>query len=442
LNFRIKILLRVILILALGSGGIYIFINAYFWLIGVWLIVFALIALWELMRFLEKGNRELANFLLSLQQNDFTGNYEFTQNKEVDRTFKVITSEFKKLRQSSASNLQFLNVVIEQSTVPMIGYRLDNGDIKVFNQAAKKIIGKPYMNSFSALKSVSHEIYEAFHNIKSGEKELIKVVLNNQINHLSILAKELKLENDHIKLITFQNIKQELDQQELESWQKLIRVLTHEIKNSAIPISTLTEVISQMLKDEEGNIRDFSALDSEDLEDLLVAINTIEKRSKGLVKFVNAYGELAKIPEPTITQVDLTELIDNVLSLLKNSLNKNDVQIELALDAKHLMADVNLLEQVFINLIKNANEALSDIKNPSISISAYEDERKLVIEITDNGIGMDENTIESVFVPFYTTKKTGSGIGLSLSKEIIRAHQGTLSVSSEKDKYTTFRIEL
>jgi len=442
LSFRLKILLRLLLIIALGSSGLFIVLNTYFWLIGVWLFLFTGIGLWELIRFVEKGDRELSNFLLSLQQNDFTGNYGYSRHEAIERSFDVITSEFKKLRQSSASNLQFLNVVIEQSTVPMIGFRVEGGSIKVYNEAAKELIDKPHINNLKALEIVNEELYELFNTIQTGEKKLIKTSLNNRLYHLSVMAKELRLEDEYVKLITFQNIKQELDQQELESWQKLIRVLTHEIKNSAIPISTLTEVISHMLKNEYGEIRNFSDLDSEDLEDLITAINTIEKRSRGLVKFVNAYGELARVPEPNFQKIELKSSIENVLTLLKQSLKSNKIRVDMEIENLKLNADPDLLEQVLINLIKNAIEVLSDERGAIIKIDARQRENKTIIEIKDNGPGIEEDVLESIFVPFYTTKKTGSGIGLSLSKEIIRVHNGSLSVSTKVDVGTTFSIEL
>ena len=235
-----------------------------------------------------------------------------------------------------------------------------------------------------------------------------------------------------------------MDQNEIESWQKLIRVLTHEIKNSVIPISTLTEVISHMVTQEDGSNLSLSSLSEEDEKDIRKSLQTIEKRSKGLVKFVSSYGDLAKIPQPQLEEFDIKNLIRQIISLEKTEANKKDIKISFSSGKKEVIikADPQLLEQVLINLIKNAIEALNGQKDGEVTVFMEQSEQLTSIKIKDNGPGMDQEILNNIFIPFFTTKKGGSGIGLSLSRQIIRAHKGNLKVSSKLGEGSVFEITL
>lgn len=443
MGFRIKVGLRLIVLIALGFGAFYIITQTYFWLVGVWLILFLIIGFWELLRFLEKSRRAFQNFLISLQQNDLSATYQYkTDNTELYEAFELITNEFSKLREQNEANIHFLSVIIEHAGVPLIGYWVKNGKIRLINKAAKELLRKPVLSSIDGLKTFDNALLTTIEQLKSGERQLLKVLINNSLKQLSIQAKELMIGGERLKLIALHDIKAELDEQELESWQKLIRVLTHEIKNSAIPISTLTEVINQMVMDEQGNIKDLSKLDQEDLEDLQIGIKTVEKRSKGLVRFVDAYGQLARVPQPNIKEVSVKNLIEDIAQLLRNDFKKSGVDLKMALNDHSVKVDPELIEQVIINLLKNAKEALEGTEYPQIIIKAEKVNGQSLISIKDNGPGMSKEVLDNIFVPFYTTKKQGSGIGLSLSKQIIKAHKGDLEVRSIEGKGAEFMIRL
>lgn len=444
-NANLFLLFRITLILCFGYIGLYFLLLTPNWLVSFWFFLFSLICIVELVRFLERSKRDLATFLIGIKQKDFSNSY-FKQSssgadKQLYQAFSVITEEFKSLRKEKETNFHFLQAVVEHSGIPMIGYKVKNEQITLMNQAAKDLFNKPFITSLNMFGQIDFGLLATIKKLKSGEKELVKIVLKNQLLHLSVIAKELKLEDESYKLISFQNIKSELDEKELESWQKLIRVLTHEIKNSAIPISTLTEVINQMIIDENGNVKDLSLLDQEELEDIRLGMHTVEKRSKGLVKFVNAYGQLAKIPEPQLATIDVAKLIEQVVNLVRNDIKKSNIKLKVESSENLIIsADPELLEQVLINLIKNAREALTDTKDPLIDISTYKQQNYVVIAVHDNGPGIPPNILENIFIPFYTTKKEGSGIGLSLSRQIMRAHKGTISVSSDASEGTTFYL--
>ncbi len=428
----------------LAFAAFYVLTQTYFWLVSIWLILFAALAFYSLIRTIESHKRELANFLLGISQNDYSNSYrpelKSSEDQDLHLAYTTITDTMRHLRQESESNYHFLQTVVEHSSIAMIGYQESDLKVTLMNEAAKTLFNKPFMKNLSGLKPVSKILFEEIINLSSGGKKLVKLKESRGLINLSVSAKEMKLDSGFFKLVTFQNINAELDEKELESWQKLIRVLTHEIKNSAIPISTLTEVVNQLITDETGELRDLSTLDEEDLEDLKIGINTVEKRSKGLVKFVNAYGELAKVPEPTLKEVDVEELMTDVLSLLSNDLKRNDILLIKSFEEGTILMDRELIEQVLINLIKNAKEALTHIESASITLTFKNQNGQKTIAVGDNGSGIEPSVLDNIFVPFFTTKKDGSGIGLSLSRQIMRAHKGNITVHSKEGIGTTFEL--
>ncbi|MEM7106925.1 MAG: ATP-binding protein [Bacteroidota bacterium] len=434
-SFRTNVFIRLAIILTLGYAGIYVLTQTYFWLVSIWLFLFMIITFLDLTKFIERSKRELSNFLLSIQQNDFSNTYSLKaldkNDFELHYAYTTITDEFQKLRREKESNYHFLQAVVEHSGIPLLGFQESTLEVTLMNEAAKALFKKPYLKNAKAISKIDKKLGECVLQLKSGERELLKILVSNELLSLSIVAKELRLNGELFKLVSFQNIKAELEEQELESWQKLIRVLTHEIKNSAIPISTLTEVVNQMITEEDGELKDLSTLDQEDLADLKVGIKTVQKRSKGLVSFVNAYGELAKIPQPKFEKVDLKTLTDDVVTLLLPEMRKSNVTLINEVHTSTLQIDPELIEQVLINLVKNAREAVNGKETGKVVIRSSTDAGRMVISVVDNGSGIDGETLDNIFVPFFTTKKEGSGIGLSLSRQIMRAHKGDLVVQSQ-----------
>ncbi|QSE96569.1 sensor histidine kinase [Fulvivirga lutea] len=414
-------------------SGFYVLTQTYFWLVSIWLFLGALIMLVSLIHTIERHQRDLTNFLIGISQNDFSIYYKGKGKNKLDRemqaAFSIISDKMLELRKISEANYHFLKAVVEHSSIAMLGYVENTGEITLLNNAAKQIFGSQFIKNIKQLNSIDSHLFETIKGLESGDRSLLKLQHDNELVNLSISAKELKLNDEMYKLVSLQNINAELDEKELESWQKLIRVLTHEIKNSVIPISTLTEVINQLILDSNGNLKELASLDEEDSEDVKQGLKTVEKRSKGLVKFVNSYSEFAKIPEPNLEKVSIKVLFDDVTSLLKESFQKNKVELDIQSTPAELLIDHELIEQVLINLLKNALEAVKDIPDATVTMQNYiTADGRNSITITDNGPGIDQNTLENIFVPFFTTKKEGSGIGLSLSKQIMRAHKGSIKL--------------
>jgi signal transduction histidine kinase len=274
--------------------------------------------------------------------------------------------------------------------------------------------------------------------IKPGQQRLMKTNIAGSIIQLSVKASEFKILDRWIKLVSFQDIKGELDQKELESWQKLIRVLAHEIMNSITPINTLTETMIKQNRQYEENIGQ-SQGDSEHFENMADGLQLIRERGSGLIEFVQKYRHLSKLPTPNLSEIELKGLLSGIAGLFKKEMEEKGLtlSVKVSPDNLTLQADRKLIEQVLINLVKNAMEALSETEDAQVQILADKQLESVRIRVVDNGPGIPENIIDQIFIPFFTTKEDGSGIGLSLSRQIMRLHQGTIDIKSIPSQETS-----
>ena len=443
-NFRLQVVVRILLVITLGYLAAYVLFNTPFSLLVFWLVLFAIIILVDLVRYVEKTTKDLSNFLMAIQQNDFSNIYpeKKKQTKNLYQAFNIITREFIKLRSEKETNYHFFKTVVEHSKVPLLAYDMESLRVTLINQAAKELLQVPYLSKVNALERVDGPLAEAIMSLRSDDRILLKTEIAGETSQLSIMAKVLVLQRQAFKVVALHNIFAELDEQEIESWQKLIRVLTHEIKNSVIPISTLTEVINQMMMYPDGSSRDLTDLDDEEEQDMKMGLRTIEKRSKGLVKFVNSYGDLARIPQPDIEEIDLQQLVDRIVDLEQEPLQSAGITVERHFDPADYRVEIDdsMIEQIIINLIKNAIEALDGTEQPIIKLYLSRNLEEIVFQIKDNGPGIDKETLSNIFVPFFTTKRDGSGIGLPLSRQLMRAHGGRIRVQSEVGVGTSFEL--
>ncbi len=273
-----------------------------------------------------------------------------------------------------------------------------------------------------------------------GKSCLVKIQEEDDILQLAISGTEFKILNKSIILVTIKNIQSVLEDQETESWQKLIRVLTHEIMNSITPISSITATLDLMLKDAQN--KDVPP-DKESIEEVQMAIKTINKRSNGLLHFVDTYRNLTKIPKPNFRIAKVKEVLDDIKLLFQEEIKANNVDYVVSIEPESIEfhADTKLIEQVLINLIKNAIHALENSEIPMIHVKTYYNKRgRVTIQVIDNGQGILKEVLDKIFIPFFTTKPKGSGIGLSLSKQIMRLHGGSITAHSEVEKGTTFTL--
>jgi signal transduction histidine kinase len=440
---QIPLLIHIVLVALCVALAWYVASETYFWLVSIWLLLVAVLLIWKILRSTRRAQDDLNNFLLSISNMDFSyapPSSSRDKYPEMADAYDTINKVFKEISHANESSHRFLKIVVEHTGVALIGYRIQSGEVTLMNKAAKDLFMLPFIKNISAIGQLDSQLLESITSLSSGQRKLLRLRLKGEQLQLTMIAKELVLEGYSYKLISFQDIKSELDQIEISSWQKLIRVLTHEIKNSAIPISTLTEVISSRLIDEAGNPKNPTDLGSEEWEDLSVGIQTIERRSKGLVSFINSYSELSNLPQPELKTFLLENLVQNILQLFYEPFRQQEITLTYDIAKGHeIHADPVQLEQVLINLIKNASEAVSG-SDARIHVRAGKVDGRTRIEVIDNGDGMDDESLENIFVPFYTTKVHGTGIGLSMSRQIMRAHKGDLVVISEPGAGSTFQV--
>jgi nitrogen fixation/metabolism regulation signal transduction histidine kinase len=337
---------------------------------------------------------------------------------------------------------QFLQSVVDHVDIGLLSFDV-NGNIEIYNRAAKRYLNVQQPRQLSSLKTTNDELFKVIKNIKPGQEILHKMKIDNLLQSILVKASELKFESNVIKLVSFQDITNELDKKELDSWQKLIRVLTHEIMNSISPITSLTGVISGYFKKKDNeNTIPLELIDHQIVSKTLSGLNTIEETGKGLLDFVDKYRSLTSLPKPNLSKFTIDSLFRKCKLLMESNIS-NSIKIITSVYPEDIaiVADYAQVEQILINLIKNAVEALSNMKDGTIHLKAFYAENGTFIQVADNGIGISGDIIEDIFVPFYTTKENGSGIGLSLSKQIMQNHDGTISVNSAPDKGSEFTLK-
>ncbi|MTI40407.1 sensor histidine kinase [Fulvivirga lutimaris] len=434
-NFRLSVLIRILIISVLITLLVYFLLVDVRYLRSVYIVFFLVIAIIEFIWYVDKTNRDFTSFLLSLLQEDFTTTF---QEKGKGKSFKnlygslnKITKKFEQI--SSAKEVQhlYLEALVDHLRVGIISFD-KNGKIQMMNQALQKMFDRPQMAFLSNLSGIDERLPELLMDIKPKENKLLKVKIKDELLHLSIHASEFLLDKEFYKLISIQNIKNELDSNELDAWQKLIRVLTHEIMNSVTPITSLSGTLKQIVET--------SPHDNQTIDKVTQGLEAIQLRSKGLQNFTDAYRKLTKIPTPNYASLNLHNLFKRILILVEDQSKDIEIKLNISEDIE-IMGDKDLLEQVFINLVKNGIEALEGRNSPVLRIKAWQDDQTH-ISISDNGSGIDEDKIDKIFIPFFTTKKEGSGIGLALSRQIIRLHNGNIGVTSVPGEGTSFTVSI
>ncbi len=445
-SFRVKVIFRIVL-LGILMGFLFFAINKGNWYAATGVTAFLIILLLvELFYFIDRSNRDLYNMLLSLKQKDFSQSVatRFSERsfRELEEIFTEIRNVYRNASIEREVHYQYLQFIINHINVTLICFR-DDGAISVFNPAARKMLGVTAPDHISIIKKINEDLYDLIQKLSSGQNELIRVTLKGELMQLSVYATEFKLQDVHHKLVSIQDIKEELDTQELESWQKLIRVLTHEIMNSVTPISSLSSAIKEMLTEENGTMKPLPEVPADDVNDMYSSLRTIEERSKGLLKFVSNYKDLTRMPKPVFNNIRLDDLFENAGRLMKKTIEKNRVAFEVFIEKPELSiyADKDMILQVLINLIVNAKDALERKRNKKIRMTGFRLGEKTFIQVSDNGHGIDHESIDKVFIPFFTTKRKGSGIGLSLARQIMRLHRGSIYFTTEEGKGTTFTLE-
>ncbi|MEL6674861.1 MAG: ATP-binding protein [Bacteroidota bacterium] len=441
-TFRLQLLVRAVLLLLSCLAFCYFWLTEGYQVMTLISGVFILGSLLELLRYTEKTTRDLTHFLSSLEFEDYSTTFSQTsKGKSFTNLYEElnqINAHIQRIRAEKEIQYRYLQTIVEHVDIGILC--LDQaGNIVLINQSLENLLKRPYLKHLKVLSKTHPQLTQVIEHLPEGERELLRIEVDQEIQEVAIQATHFKLGEEALKLISFKNIKGELEARDLEAWQKLIRILTHEIMNSVTPIVSLTGTLKQMLA--EDLPQEYEELQ----EDARAGLEAIEFRGKGLLAFTEAYRSLTRIPQPAMADVNLSALLQRVATLVQGEFDQAGVILEVNPPAQALVfqADADLLTQVLINLLKNAREAMTETPTPKVVLSGRRSLRKQVqIEVQDNGPGIPPHELERIFIPFYTTKSEGSGIGLSLSRQILQLHKGSLSVLSPQGQGTTFMLVL
>lgn len=445
-SFYINILIRVILFGITNFGFFYLLVsrNRFFSMILLGILIIIQIIL--LIHYVNSTNRNLARFLLTLGEEDTTF---VSLRDKVEKTFRGLHTSFSKLNEE-ISQMRLdkeysairIEQVVDQVSAGILGWN-DSGKIEVINESAKSLLGGTNIKYIDDLNKINPGLLSKVKGIKSGKKAIIHVTNPwGEKQHILFRSTNILLGKNRLNLLSFHDIKAELDEQEVESWQKLIRVLIHEVSNSVTPITTLGTSIRNRISSFLSSGKGESMLSDPMIEDVLKSAELIENRGNGLLEFIQRYKSFIRLPEPKIETVNLNLLLDDVCSLCSPMIKDSPTRLTCQAISENLQiyVDRKMIEQVLINLIQNAIEALTEKQDGEIRLSARSIRDKIEVDITDNGEGIPDESIDKIFIPFYTTKEKGSGIGLSLCRRILILHGGTIRINSKEQKGTTVTL--
>ena len=412
---------------------------------SVLLLMLVLLQCWELIRYVGRTNAELSRFFGAARFADFNQQFSLTTEgtgfAELGETFTDILSRIRNLRSDQERELRHLRALLEHVPVALMSVH-GNGTVTLWNNAARRLFGSATVTSVDQLRQFGDGFAANIQNINVGERRLVRFSADGTEHLLTLAATQIIVSANTEKFISLQDIQSELDAAQLQAWQDLVRVLTHEIMNSITPVASLANTSTALVDDLESQLNDGQDV-QEAMTDLKQALTTLSRRAENLINFVGSYRSLTRLPPPNKERIVVPNLFDHVSRIATQGWVEKGIQLHIQVTPKSLSldADREMLEQVLINLLKNAEQALAKTSKPKVWMSASLNKRgRVFVQVADNGPGVSAAIAENVFVPFFTTKAEGSGVGLALSRQVMIAHGGTIKLSQQEDGGALFTL--
>jgi len=396
----------------------------------------------DLYRMMRKAQEEVTDFAESIRYRDFSRSFNIKEApSEVQilrRGFNDINSAFRLISREKETQYLYLQQILELVDIGIISFQIETGEQHWMNRAFRQMLDIPYLKNIEGLAKREAGLYDEIMAIRPGETRIVEVHAGSKPIKIAMAATVFNVEGIVNKLIAFQNVNLALDETESRAWQRLLSVMTHEIMNSVAPISSLAATLKNRVA--ETSIHPAGDTVPSDLE---LGLETIQRRSEGLLKFAETYRSLNKIQNPNLEEVYVRDVFETLITLMQPTMDQKQINLEVILKDPKITGrlDVNLVEQVLINLVINATDAVKDQPAPVIVLSSFHRQGRLVIRIGDNGCGISEELLDKIFIPFFSTKRSGSGIGLSLCKQIMLLHKGNIQVQSRLGEGTVFELE-
>jgi signal transduction histidine kinase len=399
---------------------------------------------WSLVRYVEATTRHVDQALACIENADLSlrpiGLPAGPAFVELQARLDGVLHRFRELRLSREAHLQSLLAVVRHIGIGVISFAAD-GTVDLLNPAAKALLGIPGLRKVDDLALANPLLFSRLRALTPGQRDLVAVTVDGEHRQLSLFVTELHQQSRSQTLVTLQNIGPELNEKEIEAWQNLIRVLTHEIRNSLTPISSLAASVEQLTT--SGDDAGAATMATGKREKIREALRIIQRRSQGLLQFVDTYRDLAHLPSPDLQVCKVRDLFDELERLIAPQLTDRPVSLRTSIvpESLGLTADPKLIGQVLLNLTLNAIDATAECDQAEIVLAALIDQQgRRLIQVSDNGHGIVAESVDKVFIPFYSTKPNGTGIGLSLSRQIMRLHGGDITVISEPGAGATFTL--
>ena len=444
-RYEWRLVLRVILLfMAVTATGAIIVKGPAVYLYTVITVPLVVYSVLDLIRFNKKAQDEVNQFVESIHYRDFSRHFDVrrapNELKPLRKGFNDINTTFKLISRERETQYHYLQKILELVDTGILSYEQETGETGWINEAFKSLISVPYLKTIHSLEKREPALYKEVMRLKPGDAKVMSITRDQQQIKMLVTASIIRSDEKMYKLIAFQNVSEALDETESKAWSKLLNVMTHEIMNSVAPISSLADTLKNRLQSPEIA----SSIESGDLEDISLGIDTIKRRSEGLLKFTESYRSLNKITKLDLNKILVRNMFENLNSLMRPTLEKKNIELEIIMrdPALAIEADINLIDQVMINLLINAIEAVKDKEHPRITLSAeLQNNNRTLVKVMDNGLGMPPELMDKIFIPFFSTRKTGSGIGLSLCKQIMLLHKGNIQVQSTEGKGSAFILQ-
>ena len=447
-NFHVQITVRIVLIIAVALSFAFVITLQAMLFVPIGLALILVLITMNLIQYIGKSNRDLTHFLLSIRQGAFTESYtsgvQDEPHRQLTQAMDDIITEFSRLAAEKELHYQYLQTVNDNINIGIVSFDDDNR-VKTANPAAKALLKLMHLATITDLARVDVRLYNAVAEGRPEQRQIVKVVIGEELVNINLFLKEIMIQGKRMRILLLQNLNSELEAREIEAWDQLLGVMTHEIMNSITPIASLSEASRKILVAPDNRRRPLSELSEANLEDVADSVSTIAQRSKGLLQFVKSYRDYSSGRAPHFDNADLKAVVERTGTLIRPEMEKKLIRFEMRLPATSINTtalDVAMLEHAILNLLKNAMDALAgtDDGRVVLALSANGNSRAL-ITVADNGPGIDEDVLPKIFVPFYSTKEGGSGIGLSLTKQIMKLHRGHVRVHTQPGTGTKFVLD-
>jgi nitrogen fixation/metabolism regulation signal transduction histidine kinase len=400
---------------------------------------------------MNRTRRDLERFIMSFHIDDMSNLFDTEKthrsNRNLYAAFNKVILAFRDLRSQKEQEHLLFRSTVEQTGVGIVVFD-QTGRVEISNQAFQNLFGIGSLSHIDQLKELHPDAHKTLSIIRPGKQELLKIMLKepkafvpDDKKQAIMNSGDMIMGDRKLKVVTFQNIHHEIEQQEINAWERLLRIVNHEIMNSISPVNLLTASLIQLFQKGGKSIEPWE-MDQEKIASTLLGLETIQKRGKGLMDFVESYRAITRLPKPVLKDVRAGVLFRGITNLLKADLEEKGVLIEMSVipEKLNIRADETLLEQTLINLVKNAVEAIKDQDDKKIQLEAFLHDNRPVLSIADNGPGIPPDIMENIFIPFYTSHKGGSGIGLSFARQVMNMHHGSIGVHSIPGKGSTFSL--